>query len=263
MNWSTLVAPKVSAGVAFGVLALGVGACRQERLVQGECRSLHGADICAWDRMAGKAVVAFGATVPMRAIDSAPAEVPMAWPPVAAATIPLSPAAQAASGFDNITIFWEPHGHPPGPYLMPHFDFHFNTISAAELGAIDCADSTRPTQLPGSYELPDVDIPGLGRLVGLCVPTMGMHSMPVAELHATTPFEKTMVVGYYRGQPIFIEPMVTRSALLARRTFQLAVPQVPNGPANVRYPRQFMAEYDSTAQQYRFVFSGLGGGATQ
>lgn len=258
MNWSTPVAPKVRTAMSLGVLALGVGACARERLVQGECRPVNGADVCAWDRMSGNTLVAFGATIPMRVIDSAPAEAPMTWPPVAAAAIPLSRVAQAASGFDNITIFWEPHGHPPGPYLTPHFDFHFNTISAAELGAIDCADSTKPAQLPASYELPDVEIPGLGRLVGLCVPTMGMHSMPVSELHSTTPFEKTMVVGYYRGRPIFVEPMITSAALLARHSFPLAVPQVPGGPANVRYPTRFVADYDSTAHVFRFTFSDLG-----
>jgi hypothetical protein len=263
MNWCTIVAPQVRTALSLGVLALSLGACSKERLVQGECRPVNGADVCAWDRMSGNTLVAFGATIPMHVIDSAPAEAPMTWPPVATATIPLSRVAQAASGFDNITIFWEPHGHPPAPYLQPHFDFHFNTISAAELAAIDCVDSAKPAQLPATYEMPDVDIPGLGTLIGLCVPTMGMHSMPGAELSAPTPFEKTMVVGYYRGQPIFIEPMITRTTLLARRTFPLTVPVVPNGPQHVRYPTRFVAEYDSTAQQYRFVFSGLGAGATQ
>jgi hypothetical protein len=103
--------------MSLRVLALGLGACSRERLVQGECRPVNGADVCAWDRMSGNTLVAFEATIPMRVIDSAPAEAPMTWPPVAAAPIPLSRVAQAASGFDNITIFWEPHGHPPGPGL--------------------------------------------------------------------------------------------------------------------------------------------------
>lgn len=248
--------------VSLAALALGIAACSRERLVQGECRPVHGASVCAWDRMSGSNLIAFGITVPMRAIDSAPVDLPMVWPPATVATIPLSQAVRTASGFDNVTIFWEPHGHPPGPYLVPHFDFHFNTISAADLRAIDCADSTKPAQLPASYEMTDVDIPGLGTLIGLCVPTMGMHALPSSELHATTPFEKTMVVGYYRGQPIFIEPMITSAALLARHSFPLAVPQIPGGQPNVRYPAGFVAEYDSTAQAFRFTFSAPGKSAT-
>jgi hypothetical protein len=249
-------------GLPLTVLALGIGACSGGRIVQGECRPLYGADVCAWDRMSGKTLVAFGATVPMQAIEGAPAEAPMDWPPVTEATIRLSQAAKAATGFDNITIYWEPHGHPPGPYLVPHFDFHFNTISQADLSAIDCADSTKPAELPASYALPDVDIPGMGTLIGLCVPTMGMHAVPESELHATTSFDKTMIVGYYAGRPIFVEPMITRGALEARQSFSLTIPRVPNGQPGVRYPTQFVAEYDGAAQAFRFVFSGLGAGTT-
>jgi hypothetical protein len=228
----------------------------QEQVVQGECRPVYGADVCAWDRMAGNDLVAFGITVPMQVVDSAPADAPMVWPPVAAATIPLSATAKAA-GFDNVTIFWEAHGHPPAPYLVPHFDFHFNTVTPADLAAIDCADSTKPAQLPEAYELVDVEIPGLGTLIGLCVPMMGMHGLASAELQAGTPFAQTMIVGYYGGRPIFVEPMITRGALLGRKNISVAVPQVPNGQPNVRYPASFVAEYDSTAHAYRFVFSGV------
>jgi len=246
----------------LALLTLGLGACAaKERMVQGECRPLYGADVCAWDRLAGDSLTAFGATVPMRVVDSAPADAPMVWPPVAEATIPLSAAAKSATGFDNMTIFWEPHGHPPAPYLVPHFDFHFNTISQAEVAGINCADSTKPAQLPAAYELPDVEIPGMGTLVGLCVPTMGMHALPGAEVHSTTPFEKTMIVGYYAGRPIFVEPMITRGALMARQNFSLSIPTVPNGQPGVRYPTSFAAEYDSTAQAFRFVFAGLGAGS--
>jgi hypothetical protein len=195
----------------------------------------------------------------MQVVDSAPADAPMVWPPVAAATIPLSATAKAA-GFDNVTIFWEAHGHPPAPYLVPHFDFHFNTITSADLAAIDCADTTKPAQLPAAYEMVDIEAPGLGTLVGLCVPQMGMHALASADLAAGTPFEKTMIVGYYGARPIFVEPMITQGALMMRRNFSLAVPSIPEGQPGVRYPSQFAAEFDSTAQAWRFVFSGLGAG---
>lgn len=242
------------AGGTLTVLAMALGGCAREQVVQGACRPVYGADVCAWDQMAGDELVAFGITVPMQVVDSAPADAPMVWPPVAEANIPLSPVAKSATGFDNVTVYWEAHGHPPAPYLVPHFDFHFNTATSADLAAIDCADTTRPAQLPDGYELLDLDIPDLGMLVGLCVPQMGMHAMAGSELRAGTPFEKTMIVGYYAGRPIFLEPMITRGALLGRQTFPVAVPAVPDGAPDVRYPTSFTAEYDSAGRAYRFVF---------
>ena len=248
-----------SAGLAL--LVTGLLACSKHKpeIVQGECRPLHGADICAWGEMSGNTLVAFGVTVPVGSVENAPAEAPMVWPPVVAAVIPLPEVAKSATGFDNLRIYWEPHGHPPGPYLVPHFDFHFYTIPAADVAAIDCADSTKPGQLPAAYELPDLSIPQIGNLIGLCVPGMGMHALLGAELRASTPFQKTMVVGYYHGRPIFTEPMIARATLLERRSFLVDIPDVPDRPANGRYPTRFRADYDSTAQAYRFVFSALTG----
>lgn len=257
MKWNGSYRGGFIALAITGLSVLGITACNKQQVVQGECRPVHGADVCVWGETSGNTLVAFGATVPAGAADNAPADAPMVWPPVADAVIPLPEAVKSATGFEVMTVFWEPHGHPPGPYLVPHFDFHFYAMPAGEVGAIDCADSTRPSQLPAAYELPDVTIPQLGTLLGLCVPTMGMHALPGTELHAATPFEKTMIVGYYGGRPIFVEPMITRATLLERRSFGLDIPEVPGRPANTRYPTTFRADYDSTAQAYRFVFSGL------
>lgn len=241
----------------LATLVVGLAACERQQVVQGECRPVNGSDVCVWGETQGNALIAFGATIPVASIENAPADVPMVWPPVADAFIPLPEAVSSATGFEVMTLYWEPHGHPPGPYLVPHFDFHFYAISTEDLSAIDCADSTKPGQLPAAYELPDIPIPGLGTLVGLCVPQMGMHALPGSELHSETPFQQTMIVGYYRGQPIFVEPMITRGTLLERRSFSMDIPGVPDRPTNERYPTTFRAEYDSTAQSYRFVFSGL------
>jgi hypothetical protein len=212
-----------------------------------------------WGELSGNTLVAFGATVPVGSVENAPGDAPMVWPPVAAAAIPLPEAVSSATGFAALNIFWEAYGHPPGPYLVPHFDFHFYHIPTADIDAIDCADLSKPARLPTEYELPDVDIPEIGNLIGLCVPQMGMHALPATEMRAATEFQKTMVVGYYRQQPIFVEPMITRATLLERRSFALDVPDVPNRPAHVRYPMRFRADYDSNAQAYRFVFSELTG----
>jgi len=228
-----------------------------KQVVPGECRAFYGADVCTWGETEGNELVAFGATIPVAAVENAPADLPMVWPPVANVVIPLPDAVSAATGFKVVTLYWEAHGHPPGPYFVPHFDVHFNTITANDVGAIDCVDSTKPGRLPVGYELPDVNTPDFGMLLGLCVPQMGMHAAPQTELHAGKPFQKTMIIGYYRGRPIFMEPMITRATLLERSSFGLDVPEVPDRPTGVRYPTTFRADYDGTAQAYRFIFSGL------
>jgi hypothetical protein len=204
-------------------------------------------------------VLAFGATVPYRMVAAAPAHGEMIWPPPVAAMIPLPVEVRQQTGFDHLQMSWEHHGHPPGPYLTPHFDFHFYTVTADRVRAIDCADTTKPSNLPSGYALPDITVPGLGELKGLCVPTMGMHGVPEAELAATAPFDHTMLVGYYAGAPIFLEPMVSRATLMERKSFESAVPVVANGPEGVRFPAAFRAEYDPTAEAYQLVFTMAGG----
>jgi len=181
----------------------------------------------------------------------------MAWPPVPVATIPFPDVARTGSGFDNLTLYWEPHGHPPSPFSTPHFDFHFNAISTADVAAIDCSDHSKPARLSARYAMPDVTADVIGTMVGLCVPGMGMHSMPQSVLSPRTPFEKTMVFGYYHARPIFLEPMVSREQLLKRQSFTLYVPSVPGQPITVRPPTEFRAIYDRGTQSYRFTFSGL------
>lgn len=228
--------------------------------VQGECANAFQAQLCTWARMQGERVVAVGLTVPAASIENAPDDQPMVWPPVITATLKMPEVAHRTAGLTELTVFWEAHGHPPGPYLTPHFDFHFYTIPRAERSAIDCTDETKPSVMPAGYSLPDVTLPPplaeMARdtvLTGLCVGQMGMHSLLTAELESTETFRGTMVIGYYRGLPIFIEPMLTRSLLLEKRSFDLPIPGIP-GMAGA-YPRAFRAEYDAGRQLYQFVFS--------
>ena len=244
---------------AVGALGVLLAACNRTQVVQGECRKVNGADICTWGELSGTTLTAFGASVPVASIQNAPADPPMVWPPVADATIPLPDAVRTATGFAVLSVYWEAHGHPPGPFLIPHFDFHFYHASSAEIAAIDCADSLKPAALAAGYALPDMAIPGIGMLVGLCVPHMGMHSLPQADIDAKEPFQKTTVVGYYRQHPIFVEPMIASATLLARHSFTMDIPAVPGQPANVHSPMHFRADYDSTALAYRFVFTDFNG----
>jgi hypothetical protein len=233
------------------------GRTPEPRTVQGECTDVFGASVCTWATMDGDAVMAFGATVPLAVAERAPHDMEMAWPPVANAVVRMPAEVTAATGVDHLTVYWEPHGHPPGAYLTPHFDFHFYNISTATRVAIDCTDATKPAALPADYGMIDLEVPDLGVLVGLCVPEMGMHTLLASEMESDRIFDGTMVIGFYHGSPIFFEPMIARDMLLRRQSFELPMPAVTGLPAGVRYPQRFRAEYDTAGAAYRFTFSGI------
>ena len=238
------------------VLLAGCAAAPGTRTVEGECADAYGANVCSWATLddAG-GVIEFGATVGLATAEGAPHDMEMAWPPVASAIVRMPAELIAATGIDHLTVYWEPHGHPPGAYLTPHFDFHFYNLSIGAREAIDCADLTKPAAIPADYGLVDIEIPDLGMLVGLCVPEMGMHALLASELESDEIFDGTMVIGYYQGAPIFFEPMIARDLLVRRQSFELPMPVVSGLPEGVRYPQRFRAEYDAETDAYRFIFS--------
>lgn len=254
--------------IRSGILAVGVAAVAvaaggawytskaRVREIKGDCGEAYSARICTYARMVGDQVQEVGIVVPDALADNVPAEQPMVWPPRPAAQVAFPNEVRQATGIEHLTVFWEEHGHPPGPYLVPHFDFHFYVQPAAETAAIDCKDLSKPARLPADYQLPDVPIPGLGTLIGLCVPGMGMHAASTAELTSKEPWRGSLIAGYYKGKLIFFEPMLPKSLLKAHQSFPLTVPPL-EAPANVRLPTHFSGDYDAGAHAYRFVFSGF------
>jgi hypothetical protein len=227
----------------------------------GGCADANSAKVCTWSKSQGDSLIEVGATVPLASIENAPASTPMVWPPAAIATLDVPAAAQKSSGFSHFTMYWESTGHPPGPYLTPHFDFHFYTVANADRLAIDCKDEARPAAIPDAYALPDIPLPpmmskmtGVPTLVGVCVPQMGMHSLLRAEMESKDLFRGTMVIGYYHAKPIFIEPMITKAMLMERKSFDLPIPSIPGIGT---HPSKFHAAFDNAKQEYRFTFSGF------
>jgi hypothetical protein len=230
--------------------------------VQGGCGDAHGADVCTWATLDGDELVTVGALIPLASIDQAPAEVAMTWPPATSAVVDLPEAAAGSVGMSHLTMYWEPMGHMPVTFMTPHFDFHFYLVPRGDRLAIDCSNTAKPATLPAGYGLPDEQLPpelvaltGVETLVGVCVPEMGMHALLAAEMEVQEPFSGTMVVGYYDRRPIFLEPMISRATLLARRSFELPVPEVPG--LTGRQPTVFRADYDAELDAYRFEFSGF------
>lgn len=247
--------------VVFSTLTACAAADEPVVEADGACADAFGSSVCSWASAQAGVPIEEGATIPLAAIEAAPNEQPMAWPPTMAASVGMP--SDGAGPLDHMTMYWEPMGHAPATYLVPHFDFHFYLIPEAQRLAIDCADLTKPASLPDGYALPDEQLPpevaemiGVETLVGICVPEMGMHSLPAAELASSTPFESTMVVGFYEGAPIFIEPMISRVRLLRRESFDIPVPAIAG--LEGRQPTTFRAEYVPDEDAYRFTFSGYG-----
>lgn len=247
----------VPAALVLGVGLLAAAFTRDAPSTFSSCSNVLGSEVCTWVGMEGATPTELGATIPLALIENVPTDVEMVWPPQQLATITLPAEARDALGIDHLGINWEAHGHPPASFLTQHFDFHFYSITEAEVRTIDCADESKPAQLPARYTLPDIDVPGMGVFVGLCVPNMGMHAMPADEVHETHPFEASMMLGYYGAEPIFFEPMISRDLLLRKADFSLPVPAIDGLPVGVRYPREFRAEYDAEDAQYRLIFTGF------
>ena len=238
----------LAAGLFCAGLAAFVGEPGQQT-IKGDCKPVFGSDVCTWAETVGDRVTEVGITVPLTSIENAPAEAEMVWPPQAVARVAFPAEVKDQTGIDHLGVNWEAHGHPPGPYLTPHFDFHFNMETPSQIEAIDCSDLSEPATLPAGYELPDVEIPDMGTLVGLCVPEMGMHAAMASELAATNLFGASMIVGYYARKVIFAEPMIARKKLLERKNFSLDVPAVGSS-----WPSGFDARYDAGSDSYQFVF---------
>ncbi len=230
--------------------------------LKGACGEAFKGQVCTYAKTRGKDLVELGAVVALASIENAPAVGSMDMPPKADARLDLPESVRQQSGLTQLTMYWEATGHPPGPYMTPHFDFHFYTIAPADVDAIDCHDLAKPTALPAAYGLPDVVLPpdmakmiGVSTLVGLCIPQMGMHSLLTSELEGKEPFRGSMVIGYYHAKPIFVEPMLTKAMLMEKKSFDLPIPEIPG--LTGAHPTKFHAEYDAAKQEYRFIFSGF------
>jgi hypothetical protein len=136
---------------------------------------------------------------------------------------------KAATVFNHVDLGWNPHGHEPEfIYGLPHFDFHFYTITPEAVAAIPPyeVDSSKHKNWPASDYFPATYFnPGGG------VPKMGVHWLDFTspELNGAT-FTQTFIYGSYDGQVTFYEPMITEAFILANPAFERAIPQ----PAKVQ-----------------------------
>ena len=161
------------------------------------------------------------------------------------------------SGYDHIVIDWNPKGHIPiGVYDAPHFDFHFYLISPEQREKITAKgeDASRahkapsPELMPEGYILPE----------GTEVPRMGAHAIDTtAPEFNKLPFVRTFIYGFYDGQMIFLEPMMTEAFLATKpnTTDQIRLPKAYS--TDTYYPTIYSVKYNANQREYEVSLENL------
>jgi hypothetical protein len=171
---------------------------------------------------------------------------------------------QAPAPYKFVELDWNPAGHGE-PYLAPHFDFHFYTISVAERNAIDPSD---PQWAAKAGRLPDADYIREGfacpcTLLGMpaaqtAVPRMGQHLIdPRSPEFAGKPFTTTYIVGTWDGRVVFEEPMITRDFILATTDATIPLPAAKRGHSAGWLPGAYRVSYDASSKEYRIALTRL------
>jgi hypothetical protein len=175
--------------------------------------------------------------------------------------LPL-PAEAKITGFDHVALDWNPNGHDPVQiYGLPHFDFHFYTVSDSVQKAILPSDpqfATKAANFPASSFIPTGYVPPPGVPAASTVPVMGLHWTNTAspELNGK-PFTYTFIFGSYDGRFIFIEPMITKAFLESHPNETVAVPQPSKWATPGYYPLNYTVAYDASTKEFRIVLASL------
>ncbi|GGC11146.1 hypothetical protein GCM10011352_42040 [Marinobacterium zhoushanense] len=161
------------------------------------------------------------------------------------------------SGYDHVSLGWNPQGHiPSGVYDVPHFDFHFYLIDEGARGAITATgeDLARAHKQPETSHMPvDYVLPE-----GTEVPNMGAHAIdPGSDEFNGKPFTHTFIYGFYDGEIIFMEPMMTMTFLQSRPNISTPVKQPQAYVSHFAYPAFYGVYFDAGNKEYRITLDGL------
>jgi len=162
--------------------------------------------------------------------------------------IDLPAEAKAKTPYNHIGVDWNPMGHPPGFYQLPHFDAHFYMITPAQQQQIgDELSDTKILAAPAAKYLPADYIDAQ-----VNVPLMGKHWFDKfsPELNGQK-FTQTFIYGSYNSEIAFLEPMFTQEYLLSRPNDTFPIKQ----PADFQrkglyYPTTYSIRYDSKTEMY-------------
>lgn len=179
-------------------------------------------------------------------------------------SLSVPPTMRQHSAFEHIVVNWNPNGHiPANIYDIPHFDFHFYTISEQERRSItapasaadmcngaplDCTLLARATApLPADAKHPDFSD------VNAVEPAMGNHLLDLAnspEFNGGT-FSRTWIYGQYDSKVIFWEPMITLANIQENRARNCTAIKLPEAMTSAGYyPREYCTRYHAFTGLY-------------
>lgn len=195
----------------------------------------------------GQAVV-IGIALSAQALKGLPKE--PAEPPETMLALPVK---AEVPPFRYVAINWNPQGHEPKMYALPHFDFHFYLMPNEERDMITADNQAQFAKAPPAQDLPADYMPAPGG-----VPKMGAHwvDKTAPELQGK-PFTVTFIYGTYDGKVTFFEPMVSLAFLKTRPDFSAPIKQPAAYETNGLYPTMYRVAYDKKHAEYRIVLEGL------
>jgi len=227
----------------------------RERIIYGEAKPLGAGEVRSWVSLDSNGnPTAIGVTFDEALLSTLPKE-----PPPGQEGTELSINFPQAAGlpFKHIGFDWNPMGHPPAHiYDVPHFDFHFYTITEKERGGItlEGEDKVRALKQLSTEFIPE----GYIYVPDGAVPRMGNHMVnPLSkELHNQA-FTSTFLYGSYDGRLVFAEPMITKAFLEAKTNITEAIKQPAKYQQPGYYPTKYSVRYDPIKKQYTVALEGL------
>jgi hypothetical protein len=265
-----------AASFATAAVVLGsIAACSNDsstepgktRLVYGPAQSLGQGTARVYVALdaAGKPA-SLGVALSENAMNNLP-QTPLPGGGMAAAMLTLAlPAEAKTTGFDHATLDWNPMGHEPDMvYTLPHFDFHFYTITEAAQMAMTPADpqfDTKLEKMPAENYRPvgTIKFPG-------GVPMMGAHWADPTSPELLPPpnnkqFTRTFLYGSYDGHFIFYEPMITKVHIESVKSapgnvITTPVKLAPSFERPGSYPTQYTIAWNAGAKEYRIALDHL------
>jgi hypothetical protein len=161
------------------------------------------------------------------------------------------PPQSGAAGYNHAELDWNPNGHEPLQiYGYPHFDFHFYMVGDDELGTIIPGPDTvavEPQYIPKDY------VSGV-----MAVPNMGVHWIDtLSSEFRGQQFTTTFIYGFYHGNMLFVEPMITREYLETHPDVTIPVKQPAAFQTPGYYPTKYSIHYDAGKKEYTVALEGL------